>query len=43
MAKWEELTEEQREILRPQLIDAGIPLLHIPKMDFNLDDHLESE
>jgi hypothetical protein len=43
MAKWHELTEEQREILRPRLISAGIPLLHIPKMEFNLDDHSENE
>ena len=43
MAKWEELTQEQQEILYPKLLAVGIPAFHVPKMDFNLEDHLESE
>ncbi len=43
MAKWDELTQEQKDKLVPELLGAGIPLKEIPKMDFNLDNHLESE
>jgi len=37
MAKWEELTQEQKDKLVPELLGAGIPLTEIPKMDFNLE------
>lgn len=43
MAKWDDLTQEQKDTLFLELTALGIPLTEIPKMDFNLDNHLESE
>ena len=41
--KWDELTDEQKALVGKELLHLGIDHKEILKMDFNLDDHLESE
>mgnify|MGYP003631904561 CR=1 FL=1 len=43
MAKFEDLTQEQKDEVAAKLIAAGIPLAMIPKIEINLEDHLESD
>lgn len=38
MAKWVELTEEQKQIARNIVIDLGIPLKEVPNFEFNLEE-----
>lgn len=38
MAKWHELTDEQREKAKDLIFSLGIPLKNIPQMDFVVDD-----
>ena len=38
MAKWEELTEDQKVLARKIVIDLGIPLPEVPNFEFNLEE-----
>jgi hypothetical protein len=39
MAKFKDLTQEQKDQAIKHLLALGIPLANIPKMEINLEDH----